>query len=80
MADTNTNMPGDRAIGMDASITRRDFLGATLLASGASLLNGWTPAEFLAMGDGAGPRTKKTIGRVTEASESTAARTATPTR
>ena len=43
---------GDRAIGMDASITRRDFLGATLLASGASLLNGWSPAEILATRNG----------------------------
>jgi len=49
MTDLNKNISGDRAIGMDASITRRDFLGSTLLASGASLLNGWTPAEFLAM-------------------------------
>lgn len=40
-------MIGDRALGMGAAITRRDFLGATLLASGAALLNGLTPAELL---------------------------------
>jgi spermidine dehydrogenase len=33
---------------MDARITRRDFLGSTLLASGAVLLSGMTPAELLA--------------------------------
>jgi spermidine dehydrogenase len=33
---------------MDQSITRRDFLGSTLLASGAALLNGATPAQLLA--------------------------------
>jgi spermidine dehydrogenase len=52
MTDANKNIAGDRAIGTDTSITRRDFLGSTLLASGASLLDGWTPAEFLAMGNG----------------------------
>src|SRR5262249_47668252 len=33
---------------MDHSITRRDFLGSTLLASGAALLSGATPAQLLA--------------------------------
>jgi hypothetical protein len=33
------------------SITRRDFLGSTLLASGAVLLNGMTPRELLAQAD-----------------------------
>ncbi len=59
MADTDKDTAGDRAIGMHASITRRDFLGSTLLASGASLMNGWTPAEFLATGDGAGTADQK---------------------
>jgi spermidine dehydrogenase len=54
MTDKNKTEPGDRAIGMDASITRRDFLGSTLLASGASLLNGWNPAQLLSMGSGSG--------------------------
>src|SRR5277367_5031651 len=43
---------GDGALGMDAAITRRDFLGATLLASGAGLLGGLNPAQLLAMGGG----------------------------
>ena len=33
------------------SITRRDFLGSTLLASGAVLLNGMTPRDLLAQAD-----------------------------
>src|SRR5580704_15997057 len=48
MADRKHSGSDDQAIGMDASITRRDFLGATLLASGATLLNGLNPAELLA--------------------------------
>jgi spermidine dehydrogenase len=40
--------PGDSALGMNAEITRRDFLGSTLLASGAALLEGLTPAQLLA--------------------------------
>src|SRR5438067_1861052 len=32
----------------DNEITRRDFLGSTLLASGAALLGGATPADLLA--------------------------------
>jgi len=39
---------GDKVLGMDLSITRRDFLGATLLASGAQLLNPFSPAQLLA--------------------------------
>lgn len=42
-----TKMIGDRALGMDAAITRRDFLGTTMLASGAALLNGLTPADLM---------------------------------
>jgi spermidine dehydrogenase len=38
----------DKALGMQAPITRRDFLGSTLLASGALLLGSLTPAELLA--------------------------------
>ena len=43
----------DAAFGMDdaTSITRRDFLGSTLLASGAVLLGGLTPAQMLAARD-----------------------------
>ena len=49
MTDKKNSVPGDHAIGMDASITRRDFLGSTLLASGAGLLEGLSPAQLLAM-------------------------------
>jgi spermidine dehydrogenase len=41
-------VPGDRALGMESSITRRDFLGTTLVGSGAALLEGLTPWQFLA--------------------------------
>ncbi len=39
---------GDAPLGMDSSITRRDFLGATLLASGLRLLHPFSPAQLLA--------------------------------
>jgi spermidine dehydrogenase len=41
----------EEALGMEAPITRRDFLGSTLLASGAVLLGGMTPVELLAARD-----------------------------
>src|SRR6185295_10584024 len=44
----NARRPGDRALGIDQPITRRDFLGSTLLASGAQLLEPFAPAHFLA--------------------------------
>jgi spermidine dehydrogenase len=52
MTDTKKAATGDRSIEMDNSITRRDFLGSTLLASGASLLSGLNPAELLALARG----------------------------
>jgi spermidine dehydrogenase len=52
MADRKKMGSEDRAIGMDAAITRRDFLGSTLLATGASLISGLNPAELLALGSG----------------------------
>ena len=42
---------GGRTIGMDSRITRRDFLGSTLLASGSALLAGLSPLELLAEND-----------------------------
>lgn len=42
---------GDTKLGMNDSITRRDFLGSALLASGAVLLESITPSELLAAGD-----------------------------
>jgi spermidine dehydrogenase len=45
---TFKKMPGDRALGMNSSITRRDFLGTALLASGAPLLDGIPPWQLWA--------------------------------
>jgi spermidine dehydrogenase len=39
---------GDAALGMEAPITRRDFLGTVLLASGSVLLGDATPAQLVA--------------------------------
>jgi spermidine dehydrogenase len=44
------NVSGDTKLGMNDAITRRDFLGSTLLASGALLFKSITPAELLAAG------------------------------
>lgn len=51
MPDQKSSVSGDAALGMETPITRRDFLGSTLLASGAVLLGGMTPAELLAERD-----------------------------
>jgi spermidine dehydrogenase len=51
MTKHDSHQPGDKSLGMDADITRRDFLGSTLLASGAMLLGSLTPAELLAEAD-----------------------------
>jgi len=48
MANPKSPSTGDAALGMNTPITRRDFLGSTLLASGAILLGPATPAELLA--------------------------------
>src|ERR1041385_7630672 len=37
----------DQALGLDRDITRRDFLNATLLASGGALLHSISPAHLL---------------------------------
>lgn len=42
------NSRADQALGMNCEITRRDFLGSTLLASSAALLAANSPAELLA--------------------------------
>jgi spermidine dehydrogenase len=44
-------VPGDSTLGMGEPITRRDFLGSVLLASGTLLLQSVTPAELLAAQD-----------------------------
>jgi spermidine dehydrogenase len=51
MPKREAHQPGDKSLGMDADITRRDFLGSTVLASGAVLLGSLTPAELLAQAD-----------------------------
>jgi spermidine dehydrogenase len=51
MTKRKPDVCGDNALGMVEAITRRDFLGATLLASGALLLESLTPAELLAQSD-----------------------------
>lgn len=45
MSERNKHQTGDESLGMDAPITRRDFLGSTLLASGAALLSERAPAQ-----------------------------------
>jgi spermidine dehydrogenase len=51
MAKSESNQAGDRRLGMHAPITRRDFLGSTLLASGAVLTGALTPEELIAQKD-----------------------------
>ncbi len=51
MTHSKRCQPGDSALGMNTQITRRDFLGSTLLASGALLLDGLSPAELLGSAD-----------------------------
>src|SRR5690242_19185653 len=41
------NTSADQALGLDRDITRRDFLNATLLASGGALLHSISPAQLL---------------------------------
>ncbi len=42
------NPRAEKALGMESAITRRDFLNATLLASGGLLLNSVSPADLIA--------------------------------
>ena len=46
-----SSLPESSNLGMEANITRRDFLGSALLASGSALLGGLAPAELLAQND-----------------------------
>ena len=46
MPDSKFANPGNSALGMDA-ITRRDFIGSTLLASGSLLLGSASPIDLL---------------------------------
>jgi spermidine dehydrogenase len=51
MPDRKPTVPGDADLGMNEPVTRRDFLGSVLLASGAALFESMTPAELLAAQD-----------------------------
>jgi spermidine dehydrogenase len=51
MPDPKCRVSQDAFLGMESQITRRDFLGSTLLASGAALLGTGTPLELLAERD-----------------------------
>ena len=51
MPEHKIPQPGDAALGMHTAMPRRDFLGSTLLASGALLMQSMTPAELLAAQD-----------------------------
>src|SRR5690348_9661539 len=47
--DSNDNNPRtDKSLGLEQEITRRDFLNATLLASGGLLMSASSPAHLLA--------------------------------
>ena len=48
MSVKGTDKSGDSALGLRQRICRRDFLNATLLASGGALLNALMPAKLLA--------------------------------
>src|SRR5579862_3629352 len=45
---------GDKPLGMDQPIHRRDFLNSTLLASGGALLTGLSPTQLMAADDWTG--------------------------
>ena len=51
MADLTKRDSSKGETGTDSSVTRRDFLGSTLLASGSLLVQGLTPAQLLAAQD-----------------------------
>jgi spermidine dehydrogenase len=48
MTEETKKQSHDSALGMDHDISRRDFMNATLLASGGALLSGLTPHQLLA--------------------------------
>lgn len=51
---SESKKPGDRALGMQQPISRRDFLNSTLLASGGLLMRGVCPMQLLAEADWTG--------------------------
>ncbi len=48
MTEEAKKHPQDSTLGMDHPISRRDFMNATLLASGSALVSGLTPHQLLA--------------------------------
>src|SRR5215475_10262431 len=48
MSEETKRQSSDSILGMDEDISRRDFMNATLLASGGALLSGLTPYQALA--------------------------------
>ncbi len=48
MSHGDDRQPGDKALGLEQRICRRDFLNSTLLASGSMLLGSLSPAQLLA--------------------------------
>ena len=51
MSGPKQNDRGDKALGLDQSMDRRDFLNSTLLASGGLLFGPLTPLELMAQVD-----------------------------
>ena len=51
MSISKSRTSNDASVGTNPSMTRRDFLGSTLLASGAALLGSATPLDMLAQND-----------------------------
>lgn len=49
--EKSADQPQDQTLGMNEPICRRDFLNASLLASGGILLKGMTPAQMLAQAE-----------------------------
>src|ERR1700744_1612225 len=48
MSEDGKKQAGDSTLGMDEPISRRDFMNASLLASGGALLTGLTPYQLMA--------------------------------
>src|ERR1700722_5192145 len=51
MSNSQNEKPGDKTLGMDSRICRRDFLNSTLIASGSLLLNPRFPQQLMDLDD-----------------------------
>ena len=58
----SANRGDEKSLGLDRDITRRDFLNATLLASGGLLLNPVSPAQLMAKAQASGSQTDDWAG------------------